>query len=1710
MILALVVISLLTTTTLGAVAITFDRLMATNRIKDSEVAKTAADAGLADFVASGGQVTPSPKGFNLSRNEAVDVGSSTDSFRPNPRESVYSVESNPLNLPRCVAVGVLSPWVNEGKYLFSTQQTNNPALIFNYANIVNDTLLGTVPDNYGKLSNNTDRQTPINALTQLGQFYNPYAPLEKSPTDPTYWTIKMGGPQDQFLNKRSPDDANKSYYKDLDFLYLPALPRWQDSGLLNIQGSGLERKSASELRALFEGLIVNSGLRLWVDGSMSDDMLYKYGLGDLFTDTPNNQITWLQPSLWNDLAEGDLATNSTGNGTGLMGPWISDSSAGDKVASETVVSWTKGAQPLKTGGVDSGYQTEIFRGARSFAFLYRAEGSNRSLSPNAILSFNYYGSLDGLRLNQEVTLSLLDSAQQPLALENRDSQAQGLLYRAKITKITTGSATLELTLSGDTLNTAKLADGSRYPKVSDISTIYLNAGLAKVISPSLRSWPLISTTSSLTGVTINPNAAAGNANATFSANSCQISASSFTVCPAVGDLISLKKTSDPSAAPTWGQVTAVYFDGTGKAMTGFTLDKFRLYPKPVMNMAHTSFTDIDGVAKIAYYGGEIVSNKFDGGFNVVRDELWVYTPSTNSWSFWPNTELKPPESSGGGGGGALPPPGGGGSPGVNAPGRLAGASFAYDQTNGDRRLVLFGGYRYEGKGTVNVDGANQSCASDGYYTADCLVANRPAGRIAKTVSNSVYTFDLNSKKWKKQTVDSSSGPSGGDSLNIRVVSRFADRAGKPGWSRYAQVTISAANPLELNVSAGAETALTIYPRAIGFAVGDEVILTGLQDQVGGVNADFKAWARVTALSGTGLSIKVYGYQGTGGATTVRLLSLKLTTLNQQAVLDTTCVWQADSTCIATDPTGLSVGDGVILEKYLASPSKLEKGYSGYITKISGNRIWFSSTEPTDDYKDGTAPSSISASPIPRFGASFSYQDKGIYLWQGAQSNKESDYASDVWYLKTKDNSGNVLATPEWQYREANLTYVSGATTIETIAMPTTVNVFSANSVSESSMTVTCQGSDGVTKTLDQKSGVNTAMVKDVWEKRSRNSVDSENRPITVVECVPAWDNNRSWTIEITEEGNPSWNVQRLAKGSKIVVQRNSTSATASRPLVQESFHGLVDNITFSANGHTQITVKHRSGYEEEGISGNAANTRIELSVPGYVNNYALKVEMSADNPRTLKATVSSDPSKLEALSKLPAGARVVAYGSNTYATALVGKRETVLNGSNVQEVHLIASGPAYMNTPPPITYGVGGLVKSGNVQLISMANTRAQTANQLPQWIYNASPNKWETQFAPSSTNQPSPRTGGTAASAGTNGDQIFLVGGASGLFTDLWRLKDVGTGNGGTWQLGKASHLATQSLPNLTGGALDVINNQLFYFGGKQQLTFNSLNGAHALGTPNVSGLNEDGSYVINGAAANTQFRSLIYDSNSTSTVKKSLQLVNGYLNSVQACRYYGQAGCDGQLMRGLGTLGSGSTIWGRSLAVVNPGSYFRLDNSSPANRSLIYGAPSRSLASTNQRWEQEGYYPYQCDTGGGGCLATTLGSLSSANESSSTKTMMLAGYARFFGDTSTATGILITPAGIGLGIASSSNVGITYCAQSAITNPVNPSSASDYTCSASAPKSRYLTIRPDSEDLAFLFNASKILSAARSAKIVGYYGGVRRGYWVSGAGDTIREIAP
>src|SRR5688500_1572518 len=97
LLLAIVIISVLTTTTLGTVALTYEQLSATDRINNSSVAKVAADSALArlrEKIAAGD--TSYPEAFNLSRHQSVAVTGSLSNFRPTPRETVYSLEATVL------------------------------------------------------------------------------------------------------------------------------------------------------------------------------------------------------------------------------------------------------------------------------------------------------------------------------------------------------------------------------------------------------------------------------------------------------------------------------------------------------------------------------------------------------------------------------------------------------------------------------------------------------------------------------------------------------------------------------------------------------------------------------------------------------------------------------------------------------------------------------------------------------------------------------------------------------------------------------------------------------------------------------------------------------------------------------------------------------------------------------------------------------------------------------------------------------------------------------------------------------------------------------------------------------------------------------------------------------------------------------------------------------------------------------------------------------------------------------------------------------------------------------------------------------------------------------------------------------------------------------------------------------------------------------
>src|SRR3989344_4298399 len=356
LLLTVMVIAILTTTTLASIAVRFDQLASTDKIANATVAKSAADSSLVKLkekLAAQTEITPTV--FDLDAN--TETPSIQTPFRPSPRKIVSTYQKVQTSLPRCNGVIVLLPWTNDGQYLQNQANDANPAMIFNYANIVNDTPLGIIPGNGG--ISDTDKAKTISQLTSMGHFYNPFAPLGAKQKDLNYWTVKLGGPQDQFLTKKATDGVS-SYYKNVDFVYLPYLPRWSDSGIFAaLPNTKVDRISATVLRQKFENTIKENNFKVWIDASVTDAQLYQYGFGDLFVTSTDYKLKWLQPSLWNDTPEADDYSS----------PYKTDD------AENTTLTWTKKSQPVMTlGANDNGWDTATVKGAKSFSFIKLTAG----------------------------------------------------------------------------------------------------------------------------------------------------------------------------------------------------------------------------------------------------------------------------------------------------------------------------------------------------------------------------------------------------------------------------------------------------------------------------------------------------------------------------------------------------------------------------------------------------------------------------------------------------------------------------------------------------------------------------------------------------------------------------------------------------------------------------------------------------------------------------------------------------------------------------------------------------------------------------------------------------------------------------------------------------------------------------------------------------------------------------------------------------------------------------------------------------------------------------------------------------------------------------------------------------------------------------------------------------------------------------------------
>lgn len=1661
LLLTVVVISLLTTTTLGALAVRFDQLASTSKVNSSGVARLAAEAGvnyLKGELAAGNSALTAGQTltYDLTQTKAstLTTGQSSATYRPNPRDSAFAVETAKTSLPRCLEVAVLSPWVNTGKYIYGSSDWGkaNPALLFYVANVVNATALGTVP---GNSDLGAEKSLPIGQLTNMGQFYNPFAPLGVTQDNPAYWTIKVGGPDDEFLTKKAADGTS-SYYKGLDVLYVPYLPRFADSILFTggAAAGGFARQDAATLQTKFQDTITSNGFKVWLDASVSSDDLYKHGLADLFADNSPYRLRWLQPTLPNDIPEADLA-----------GPYTSSN-----IESATPI-WTKQAEPLLRipPGPSGGWDTAIVRGSVATSFL-RFSGS-QSFTPSSSITGALYGSLEGLRLGQLLTIV-------PLAKDTRSriplkGKQNGSFTKAKITKILTvaGGINVTIQLSSAASDTPTKPDGVGYLNTNEVD-------MASIITPTQ-----FSTKKSLAGVSINAGGDGTNAiiNAGSRNKNCQPSAGSFTACPAVGDIVSLTQSGQE---PAWGRVTEVTWSGDGLEIANFRVDKLRESPKPVKDAAVSQFVSdpITGKVKVAVYGGVIVSSNYDGGYYTEMDELWVYDPQAatpdEAWQYVPMS----------------------GSP----PGALAGASMVADAPN---HLVLYGGYRHEGVG---------GAACDETLQAACFSNNIPGLRMAKRLRNSTYVINPTTGASTRLSQPVTASITKDTFYQVRSVASLLDRSGQEGWSWFAAAVASSSSPLSLDVSQTTSflTSIPISNSAAGLAKGDEVYLTGT---IAGSGAAFTSWGKIEAVNYAAkqIEVRVYGYAGPGP---VSLTSLTIRVINRVAGNATCkgtligsdsqpkvhCVRQTGST------SGFAVGDLAVLESF-DSTGLLTGTLTGYIFDIEGDSFRFTDDETKSIFNDFTTMPNYGQSkdesavslPSPRYGGALALDPSGkIYLWQGAQKNISAGArATDVWQL-------NLLLG--WQFVNTDHPMPGAGTyNIQVLRAPYSTTFVTTTTKNDGQITPISPGS---------------------------------------------WDNSASWKVDIKVDGGEDLARGKIISGAAVVMERQSADGT------QESFHGRISGYFGAGHKPETLTISHDAAYPNDtGFKVNSRNIKILMYYYTYRTDEIVATGTLASGKLQIDTTDSAVLPKIPATGVSIVGWRQAGSLVESFTMTVANRDYSFLSGTThrftlTPNLELSSGSFRPLSSPSPLAFGANQIASgTSSTSLLALGDTMLAADANWPgagEWFVTVTDGKprWQLRFSDSGlqfTNgkdRPGPRLGGSMASfydATAKSSTVYLTGGMRGRYGTIWKQTAAGNTalNGASWNLVKASSKASEDIPNLFGGSLVVYKNganrSAVYFGGRLKFDITGVdygkwyNGPALLGAPDTHSL-ADGSFFLPGnTVANAGFRSGIetdYPSSINPSLKDSITLQDGPASSFQHCLYLGDKTCDaaagGQQFRHLGLLGRLSSdvstgySWGSTQSVLNPGTAFRSELvGGVATQSLLMSGPAKSLARTNGEWYQDGYYPYRCDNTDSGCLGKTnadiakYGTTAVADNLKSDKTLMIAGYAKLTGAGESGA-ILVTGAGVGTALAGSRAAdparNYSYCL-AADTNP-------DYSCKKSNP-ANYLTWLPDPEDVLFALNATRTLSATDSYKVVGYYGGVKRGYLVvtrPGAPVSVQEIVP
>lgn len=1598
LLLTVMVISLLTTISLGGAAVRYQQYASTDAINDSATAKLAAESGVAALrsALAQGQAPSATQAFDLSRNASLASPGQVENFRPNPRNSVYTIEPGSNNLPRCLAVGVLNPFLSGGTYAFDQSTSANAAMVFRLANIINDTQLKDIPGN----SNSTEL---VSSLTGLGHFYNPNSPAYASQDSFNYWTVNFGGPDDQFVSDKL-SDGTSSLYRNLDLLYVPYLPRFVDSSVKAAP------KSGSEMKQLFENVITQNNLKIWLDANVSDEQLYSYGLGDLFVNSNEYRLKWLQPSLWNDLSEGQ--------GEELMGPYLSD----DITAGTP--SWQKLAQPTYNVAADeSGWDADIMRGSRPMSFLGPGSDSELTFSPGTTVTLPLYGSLEGLRVNGQINLVLYrtvnaeDARYYQVSLANR-SEDQGVLYNALIKSINLGSQnSLTIQLSSNNLDTPKLRNSSAYVKAGALVSIGISGNAQYSASQTFSNLTIKTGSNADLSVPSSPN----------SQQDCPTSGSAV-ICLASGDVISLQKV---GSTRLWGVVDRVDFDSTGKKVVGFSLDKLRNLPKPVRDFGHLTFIDSDGHTKIAIYGGRLVSNSYDGGVRSESDELWFFDTQDKTWQFIEAAGSKPT--------------------------RTYGSSLSFEPTSA--KLYLFGGAYH--------DFASNSCSEADIGA--CLAANQVGQRLALRLTNDVFALNLSNRTWSKTspTIGSAEKIANGQVYQLKVVSTLNQRSGleKQTWSM--ATTISAPTSLSLS---GSTNLVTMVKMPAGLAVDDRVYLRGTK--VGG--ADFRAWAIIKSIDfltkRVGLSI-----EGTTGASSVSLNGLNIQVLNR-SINELSCTGQVILTVSycssAGTPKGVSLGDLAVLEKYSGSPvGQIDQSLYGYVTGISGTNIYFSSTEPANDYASQTLNSSAVKLPLPSWGGSSRLYDADLsgpnasqlLVWPSSSVlNPDLKLNPIIWRL---DSSA---ANPTWGAIGSQFSPVKEAN-------PPAGLEYALQAVSLPLNRISFLTSSNNSGPVPQKSGVGASL------------------------GPGGWDDSATWQIQFSPADTAK---DDLVLNLPIILERqNVTSGNF------EIFHGLVKSI--SGGSTILVGIGHDPNFPgDNGLKGDL--NRVKLT--------AVYSQLSPD-ATTSNVEVGDDQTISKAnndLVNFPVGsivALVKISGSNPTSPQAVylGKvsQRTISANSGIVKVE-----QRFFDSPNPKPNLSGGfsLTKDSSTEKANwliVDNVSYKTSGSGFD-NFKAGPIEWlstdlksllggsgsliswsERAAAKDDGNYPFARQSAAVSLAQqTTGSEtktnLYLTGASFGAYGSLWQQANVGA-DSTSWQLASSPETASQDIPNLFGGTLEIFGSeakQAFYFGGKRhfdsQVNDQNITFGPRLVAPN-EGASNDTMFSLPANSPDAIGRKIIngiYDFETTTTNRSSF-LIDRTNPTNQTCTYIAQANCVGQQLRHLGEFGRSSATQssyggygnGFSLAMINPGSAYRQQNN---QATMILSGASRSQASTTGRSELEGYYPYA----------------ESAATLSSDKTLLLAGFSQLSLANNSGGSILVTPVGVGQGLI-----------QKAKTESIGPNGTVGYCSRYNTDNScaNLLGWLPDSEDTAFLMSASQTLAQADTYRVIGYYAGTKRAYLVT-----------